>query len=91
MNFYKDADEKKICEDALLVQDACNIGGVLNAYHGIVCRLRELKGWDYPLYSHPAVVLFHDKLEDMLRVPLDERTKDYSKAYSGCKEVIGNE
>lgn len=91
MNFYKDADEKKICEDAIAVQDACNISGVLNSYWGIVCRLRELKGYDYPLYSHPAVILFHDKLEDMMRVPFDERTKDYSAAYTACKEMIKNE
>jgi len=86
---YETADEKRICEIAVQVQDACNIAGVLHSYWDIVCRIRELHGWEYQLYSHPAVILFHDKLEDMLGVPVAERTHDYYSAYSRCKDIAG--
>lgn len=90
MNTYY--TEYGCCQSALDVQDACNIGGVSNSFHIVLISLREKYGWEYPLGQHPAVVLFHDKLEDMLRLDYEQRAsfESFSKAYDECERIVGH-
>ena len=81
-------NEKKCCQMALDVQNACNIGGVSHDFHILLLNIRLLYGWEYNYYEHPAVMLWHDKLADMLRMPLEMRIgiDEYAAAEAKCKK-----
>lgn len=85
--------EADCCRDALQVQDACNIGGVSHSYHEVLVSLRNAKGWDVKLGSHPAVVLFQDKLDDMLGrdASLRAGTDAYTKAFVECTKIVAKD
>lgn len=83
--------EKDICKDALQVQDASNIHGVLHSMWEISIELRDL-GEDPR--AHPAMLLFLDKLDDMLYRPFGFpkcQGELYSNAYQYCKQKSGYE
>lgn len=69
------------------VQDACNIVAVMHTYMNAIRYLREKNGYEYKYADHPAIVMFHDKFEDMLRVPFSERTDRLSWAMDECKKI----
>jgi hypothetical protein len=83
--------EKEICNQAIMVQDACNISGVLNSYYEIVCNLRKIKGYEPINWNrHPAVLLFQDKVDDMLYRPMEERKymfDHYTDVLNACKLI----
>ncbi len=81
---------KECCEIALAIQDASNISGVMLAYRNVIMSLRNIYGYDYKYADNPAIILIHDKLEDMLRIPYEKRTDKYFEAYEKCNEIIKN-
>lgn len=85
---FENATEAELCKWALDVQDACNIGGVTLSFHALVVRLRHLN-LDYK--THPAAVLFLDKIEDLMGRPLgfSNDIDYYSKAYHACEDKAG--
>jgi hypothetical protein len=69
---YGDVSEgvKEFCNDALTVQDACNLSGVVQAFATAMRCVwddaRRLgKGTEW-VNCHPIAVLFVDKLQDMV-------------------------
>ena len=91
MEFKSESD---CCKAALAVQDACNVMGVMYDYREMVIYLCH-QGYGFSgksLRDHPAVILFHDKMEDLMRVPLSERNfEKYSDAYEKCKRIVESE
>ena len=66
-------------QDALLVQDACNLSGVVHSFADVITRI------DYQnteeRNTHPICKLYADKIADLAKV----RTFDeYSDAYQEC-------
>ena len=75
---------QEFCTDALVIQDASNLSGVVQSFATVVRLLwddarRLHKGTDW-VNGHPIVVLFTDKLADMAR----RRGIEYSTAYDFC-------
>ena len=71
-------------KDAIQVQDACNLCGVAQAFARI-CKevLHEKVGTD-AVRRDPAVILFMDKMWDMVGRP---EFDDYHKAHNKCEEL----
>jgi hypothetical protein len=76
---------------ALLVQDACNLSGVVHSFSEILTSVlwpearQTGKGTDF-VNQHPISKLFADKIADLARV---RNIEDYSTAYQECKEIAG--
>lgn len=81
--------EEEVCKAAVQVQDAPNIGGVMLDYRAAILFIRNKYGWEYKYIDHPAIYLFHDKLEDMLRVVGHGDLDKFGKAYGECKRIAG--
>jgi hypothetical protein len=78
-----------LAREALLVQDACNLSGVVLGFGRAVTRLRALldeagNGGNAALHSHPVVVLWTNKLESL--VHSEQR---FSEAYAWTTEESG--
>jgi hypothetical protein len=89
MEFKSELD---CCKAALAVQDACNPMGVMCKYREIVIYLCH-HGYGFSgknLGDHPAIILFQDKVNDLMHVRLSERTQRYPEAYEACKRIIAN-
>ena len=84
---------ERAAEDAIQVQDACNLSGVVQSFAKIVSEVlwpmaREQKqGTDW-VNQHPISKLFADKIVDLARV---REFDEYSKAYEECKKICGME
>lgn len=68
---------------ALIVQDACNLSGVVKSLAELVSRLwkePDCTGTDY-INRHPLVVLYVNKLASLSRAD-----DGFSAAYAICKE-----
>lgn len=83
MSKYK--SEADICKDAILVQDACNLVGVLGSFHeAALWLLREGRDTD-AVCNHPAMKLFADKVAHLTGMQTDVLPQ-FSRAYDYCKE-----
>jgi hypothetical protein len=77
-----------MAEEAIAVQDACNMSGVVHSFDRIVSDLADLArerglGGDF-VRSHPVVKMFADKIADLARVRTME---EFGEAYDACKEL----
>lgn len=69
----------KMAKDALTVQDACNLSGVVISFARVVPELRSLLGsWD--VSEHPIVQLWASKIHDMCGMGASSTAK-YAHAY----------
>ena len=75
---------KKAAQDALAVQDACNLSGVVNAFSRAMTTIRENTNGTEEANHHPIAVLFADKIMDMVGRP---ELFESCKAYDACKEL----
>ena len=79
--------------DAIAVQDACNLSGVVHSFSNIVSRLWDEarvtgEGTDW-VNQHPICVLFADKIASLTRVGVDD-IEGYTQAYNiCCKKITG--
>lgn len=77
---------KQAAQQALDVQDACNLSGVLAAFHYVVSDVlwpearRIGKGTEW-VNTHPIVTLFLDKMSDL------NRRAEFSQAYLAVSEI----
>lgn len=58
---------KELAKEALDVQTACNLSGVVHSFSRIISELREAepnKGTDY-YNTHPIVIVYLDKLNSL--------------------------
>lgn len=81
---------KKVWQDALAVQDACNLSGVVKDFARVVGLIWEEarslgKGTDY-VNQHPVCVLYIDKLASLARCQDD--TGIVFQAYDKVHEAI---
>lgn len=78
--------EEQICRDALVVQDACNLVGVLRAFHEAALWLhRDLKSTDV-VSRHPAMRLFADKVASLTGMQ-GNSFEEYCTASDYCRRV----
>jgi len=70
---------KKAYRDALAVQDACNLSGVVNAFSRALSALHEVQLGTDEIRQHPISVLFANKIYDMTG-------KDFETAHQLCSE-----
>ena len=76
---------KTIYQNAVLVQDACNIIAVSKLLSDVTLELRHQDYLDsQQINKHPAVVLIMSKLSTMVDV---ENMTVYCDAYQECKEL----
>jgi hypothetical protein len=80
---------KDVAEDALFIQNACNLSGVVLAFARAMEVLNEEKhrlneGSDFVRF-HPVTILFVNKLEDMTGSNYSLR---FGKAYDMCQALV---
>lgn len=80
---------EQLAEEAILVQDACNLSGVIHAWSRAISRLRQLTnlGTD-DLNTHPINVMWASKVGSLTRIGEGDYQK-FSDAYDYCKNLVG--
>jgi hypothetical protein len=82
------------CRQAMEVQDACNFSGVCGGFYRALVDIRNYLnqyegGWFGKLQRHPAVVLWIDKINDLMGRPAERGGMEYySKALDACQAVV---
>lgn len=77
---------KDLANEALLVQDACNLSGIVHSFSRAITRLRELypdKGTEF-YNTHPVCVLFSDKIASLTG---SMSISNFDKAYRECQNL----
>lgn len=85
----------ELAEEALRVQDACNLSGVVNGFAIIVKEVRillESEGTfgNESIHRHPVCKLFADKIASLTGVqnaPFSELSSSYNWAYEQTKSL----
>lgn len=77
---------QKLAKEALAVQNACNLSGVVHSFSRAMTELREVlsKEPDFStekLNQHPIAILFSSKIASLTG---SEQYKRFSDAYSIC-------
>jgi len=82
MNRYEGENARDICQDAILVQDACNLSGVAHSL-AEMCSFLWKQGLETEaIKKHPAVILVVDKMNDLVGRPDFDA---YAEAYKACR------
>ena len=85
-------------KNAILVQDACNLSGVIHSWDEVIPRIRkdmqshgDCSTGD--INAHPINILFADKVASLTGVQgiTDGSMDAYSKAYEFCKDKVDQE
>lgn len=76
---------KKDYQDALVIQSACNLSGVVHSFSEVLVRLvkeaqEQGRGTDW-INTHPICVLFAEQIQH-----LANGETNYFKAYKICEE-----
>ena len=87
MNNDQYKTNRKVCQTALDVQDACNLSGVLNSFLSVVRELRDVGYSTTDINKHPAVVLFSNKIGSLTNI---ETGLVFSKSYNLCIDITSN-
>src|SRR6266566_6841421 len=89
---------QEAAKTALLVQDACNLSGVLASFHNIVMDVlwpeaRRLGKATEFVNTHPIVTLFLDKLASLNRSQClcSDSMKSYYSAYAEVENLARGE
>ncbi len=69
----------QLAQEALDVQDACNLSGVAQGFGRAMVDLRRALNDGHAIRTHAITVLWLDKLADMTN-----RNADYGSAYAEC-------
>lgn len=78
---------KEDYQRALVVQDACNLSGVVHSLAEVLPRIREepdCTGTDY-VNTHPITIMYVNKLSSLSGA---ERGLVFSTAYDACKAKL---
>lgn len=76
-----------LAREAISIQDACNLRGVLRAAHEaslILGRHPECNGTDW-INNHPIMVLFADKIQSLTTMSGDV---GFREAWIACEEMV---
>jgi hypothetical protein len=83
---------QQAASDALAVQDACNLSGVVHGFaramEAVVDDCRSKKQGSDEYKEHPIVIMFMDKLVSMTRWN-GALTNGFINAYDDCKKMAG--
>jgi glyoxylate utilization-related uncharacterized protein len=80
-------DEKKWMKSALLVQDACNLAGVVHSFAKMLTEMNVEGGFDHAKRdAHPATVLFVDKIYSMVPHSVVYLSRAYAAAQEATKD-----
>lgn len=83
--------EAELCQQALDVQDACNLSGVVHAYSNAMSALWVLadeKKWGTSdINTHPVAILYADKCAHLTRTQSLGHSKVLD-AYSAAHKII---
>lgn len=79
--------EAKDYQDAIDVQDACNLSGVVHSFSRVMPKLWEEAhaadlGTDY-VNRHPIAVMYASKIASLTGSEIDG---EFSKAYQACQD-----
>ena len=75
----KQALQKKHFSDALAVQDAYNLSGILHLFLEAVQAIREEVQSTDAINEHPITILYVDKIKDLVRLNDDKVFDVYDK------------
>lgn len=80
---------KKLATDAISVQDACNLSGVVHSMSRVIADLREISGSQSTDYfnNHPIMVLYASKISGLTG---HDSGQCFSRAYERCQELARN-
>lgn len=87
MNLTEIEQLKHAYQNAVKVQDACNLSGVLNAWSRHQYILRKECPSDEDLRKHPVNVLFYSKVGSLLGITHDD-VAAYGSAYDRIQERL---
>jgi hypothetical protein len=79
---------KQLAQEALNVQDACNLRGVLRSFHEAsvtLGRLPECTGTEW-VNTHPIMMLYADKVASLTGMQGDDGSS-WGVAYDDCKAL----
>jgi hypothetical protein len=80
----------ELAREALGVQDASNLPGVLLGFHKAACDLRDtLDTGNAAFRRHPVMVLWLDKVRDLIGADLTP--KAVNDAWDECKKLADEE
>ena len=82
--------ERDLMRDAILVQDACNLSGVVHSFSAAMTKLRAVystQGTDF-FNRHPIAVLFASKIASLTGC---EHMETFSRAYETAKRIAEQE
>jgi len=72
-------DDKKMAKDAILVQDACNLSGVVISFQRVLHELHDRGLSTTEINTHPLSVMYASKIDSLTG-------RDFSRAYDWCEE-----
>ena len=75
---------KIAAQDAIAVQNACNLSGVVHAFARAMSAIRESTNGTEEANRHPVAVLFADKIMDLVGRP---DFQEFGNAYSECEAL----
>ena len=77
---------KELCQEAVAVQDACNLSGVVHSFSRVMTDLRAAlpSAGTADINRHPVSVMFASKIASLTYC---ESSSEFSNAYDFCKET----
>lgn len=75
---------RKAAQDALAVQDACNLSGVVHAFSRAMSAVRKHTNGTDEANTHPVALLFADKIMDLVGRP---GMDGFGEAYTACQNL----
>jgi hypothetical protein len=86
---------QKLAQDAINVQDTCNMSGVVRGFNEALTQLREILQNDKQFGSdviakHPITRMWASKIHDLAGMGLSDMDR-YSEAYAACRKIAGIE
>lgn len=81
-----------LAREALEVQDACNLSGVVHAFSRAITELREILRNDGivdtgAINQHPICKMWASKIHDLARMGLSDHER-FRVAYEACEEIV---
>lgn len=82
---------QELAREALQVQDACNLSGVVHGFSRAITELREILRQDgivdtAMINMNPICCLWASKIHDLARMGLSDH-EAFRVAYNACKEI----
>jgi len=82
---------KQLAKEALDVQDACNLSGVVHSFSTVCTELRDIMREEGKFSTdnfnrHPIVIMYSSKIASLCG---SESAVEFSRAYGWVKDIAG--